>query len=260
MTSTQAWIAALDTSSERLRKTVIDLPTDTLDRPSFAGGWSISQVLSHLGSAAEICTKLVQRGIGGDTNGPSAEDVQPVWQRWNAMPSTTQREAWLEADRRHRDLLLSLDAQQLDSTRVPYFAGLLSVAEYAGYRLSEHVLHAWDIEVALDPSAGLPRGETDLLWQRLDLVVTRFRNADTLARLAPKELTVELTDRGRTHGLSVGTELHLSESAPALPDGTISGPADALLRLVYGRYRAQDDVTVRGQVTLADLQELFPGF
>lgn len=259
-TTATAWLAALGANSARLTKIVADLPADTLGRPSFTGGWSIAQVLSHLGSAAEICTRLVQRGIDGDRTGPTAEDARPVWQRWDALPATAQREAWLEADQRHRELLLSLDPDQLASVRVPYFAGLLGIAEYAGYRLSEQSVHAWDIEVALDLSARIPAAETDLLWERLDLVVTRFRDAGTLARLAPKQLAVELTDRRRTRGLSVGTELHLTPTAPARPDGTVAGPAEALLRLCYGRHRTEDGVRAGGAVTLADLTSLFPGF
>jgi hypothetical protein len=58
--------------------------------------------------------------------------------------------------------------------------GLLSIPAYAGYRLSEQSVHAWDIEVALDPAATIPAPEAELLWERLDLVASRFRDADVL--------------------------------------------------------------------------------
>jgi uncharacterized protein (TIGR03083 family) len=253
------WLAALNTSSERLSKTVHDLSDDALAQPSFAGDWSIAQVLSHLGSAAEICTVLVRRGIDGDTTAPTADDARPVWQRWDALSGPAQREAWFEADHRHRELLASLDAQQRETIRIPYFAGLLSVAEYAGYRLSEQSVHAWDIEVAVDTSATIPMPEVELLWDRLDLVATRFRNADVLERLAPRQLAVELT--GRTLGLDLGTELHLRDDAPTDPAATVAGPAEAVLRLVYGRSRPEDGISVTGDISLdVDLRRLFPGF
>jgi Mycothiol maleylpyruvate isomerase N-terminal domain len=76
----ELWLTALHASSERLAKTVDGLSDDALSVPSFAIGWSIAQVLSHLGSGAEIITILLRRGIDGNTAGPSTQDTQPVWQ------------------------------------------------------------------------------------------------------------------------------------------------------------------------------------
>ncbi|MDQ0784940.1 maleylpyruvate isomerase N-terminal domain-containing protein [Streptomyces sp. B3I8] len=254
------WLAALHTSSARLAGTVGALSAEELDRPSKAGGWSIAQVLSHLGSAAEISTTLLRRGITGDATGPRREDLQPVWERWNALSPLAQREAWQDADARHLHVLDSLNAPQQRSVRVPYFAGLLDVPAYAGYRLSEQSVHAWDIEAALDPEATIPAPEAELLWQRLDLVATRFRDADTLTRLAPAQLTLTLTDPAATMLLDLGAELHLYPCESAHPAGTLAGTAEAVLRLVYGRHRPTDALQATGTLTLADLQSLFPGF
>jgi hypothetical protein len=184
----------------------------------------------------------------------------PVWERWDALSGPAQREAWMAADARHRQLLDSLDVQQRASVRVPYFAGLLSVPGYAGYRLSEQSVHAWDIEVALDPATVIPAAEVRLLWERLDLVATRSRDAETLRRLGSRQLTVVLTEPPRTMLLDLDAELHMYPCEPAEPDGTVSGSAEAVLRLVYGRNRPEDGVTVTGAVTLQDLRSLFPGF
>ncbi|MFI8185181.1 hypothetical protein ACIF70_32310 [Actinacidiphila glaucinigra] len=40
----------------------------------------------------------------------------------------------------------------------------------------------------------------------------------------------------------------------------MSGPSEAVLRLVYGRNRPQDGVTARDGITLDDLRALFPGY
>lgn len=68
----ELWLTALHASSA---KTVDGLPDDALSVPSFAIGWNIAQVLSHLGSGAEISTILLRRGIDGNTAGPSAQDT-----------------------------------------------------------------------------------------------------------------------------------------------------------------------------------------
>ncbi|MFD7708293.1 maleylpyruvate isomerase family mycothiol-dependent enzyme [Streptomyces sp. NPDC059785] len=254
------WLAALHASSSRLADSVGALSEEELRRPSKAGRWSIAQVLSHLGSAAEICTALLQRGITGDERAPTPQDLGPVWDRWNALSPLTQRAAWQAADARHLALLDSLRTPQQQSVRVPYFAGLLDVAVYAGYRLSEHSVHAWDIEAALNPQATIPEPETRLLWQRLDVVATRFRDAGTLTRLAPAQLALNLSEPATGMLLDLGAELHLYPCEPAEPAGVLTGTAEAVLRLVYGRHQPTDNVQVTGAVTLDDLTSLFPGF
>jgi uncharacterized protein (TIGR03083 family) len=260
-TTTEDWLNALHATSERLDRQVRSLSERDLARSSFAEGWSVAQVLSHLGSGAEIGAMLVERGLKGWTNGPVRDDVLPIWERWDALGPLEQRAAWQDANARHLGLLDSLDAAQRASARVPYFAGLLSVTDYAGYRLSEHSVHGWDIAVALDPTATIPADELRLLWKRLDLVATRFRDPDTLSRLAPAQLAVTLTDEQRTLLLDLDSELHIYPANPADPVGTVTGTADAVLRLVYGRHRpGADAVTAVGQLTVDDLRALFPGF
>ncbi|MFF7191540.1 maleylpyruvate isomerase family mycothiol-dependent enzyme [Streptomyces sp. NPDC008222] len=229
-TTTENWLTALRASSERLNSRVSSLSETDLTRPSFADGWNIAQVLSHLGSGAEISAMLVERGIKGLTNGPVREEVLPIWEHWDALSPLDQRAAWREADARHLGLLDSLDAAQRTSVKVPYFAGLLSVADYAGYRLSEHSVHGWDIAVALDPAATIPTDELRLLWKRLDLVATRFRDADTFSHLAPAQLALHLIDEQRTLLLNLDAELHIYPANPANPVGTVTGTADAVLQ------------------------------
>ncbi|GHH88477.1 hypothetical protein GCM10018793_68280 [Streptomyces sulfonofaciens] len=256
----ERWLRALRASSERLSGAAGTLTKAELERPSMAAGWSVAAVLSHLGSAAEICANLLERGIAGDERGPVRKELEPVWERWNALPPLAQREAWRAADARHLGLLGSLGRREHESVRVPYFAGLLSVPNYIGYRLSEQSLHAWDVEAALHPGKAIPAPEVALLWERLDLVATRFRNPGTLLRLAPAQLTVALTDPARTLLLDLGAELHLYPCEPSRPVGAVTGTAEAVLRLVYGRNRLEDDVRVSGALALDDLRSLFPGF
>ena len=84
-------LTALRAASRRLADRVNGLDERELSRPSMAEGWSIAQVLSHLGSAAEISTGLLERGIAGDRTGPQREAIVPVWQRWDALSGPAQR-------------------------------------------------------------------------------------------------------------------------------------------------------------------------
>ena len=254
------WLAALESSSARLAERAAALTLDELDRPSFATDWSVAQVLSHLGSAAEISTTLLRRGIAGREDGPTAELVQPVWARWDGMSPGDQRSAWLEADARHRGALAELRPEDLDDVRIPYFSGLLDVATYAGYRLSEQSVHGWDIDVAMDDAAVIPAAEVDLLLERIDLVATRFRDGATLAELGTRQVAIELTDRPRGLTLDLGEELHLYPCTAGEAVGALAGRAEHVLRLVYGRHRPGDRLRVAGELALTDLQRLFPGY
>jgi uncharacterized protein (TIGR03083 family) len=242
------WLNALESSSARLRAIVEGLPADALAKPSYATGWSIAQVLSHLGSAAEICVALVQRGMTGDRTPPSPDETRPVWARWDGMSAVEQRSSWYEADRRHRELVATADP----ATIIPYFAGPLGVPEYAGYRLSEQAVHAWDIEVMLDSKAFIP--ESELLWERLDLVVSRFHDDGVKARLAPRRIGLPGA------ALVIGDEVHLEPEHLQHTDAELTGDREAVLRLFYGRNRIEDGVKVGGAAELADLRDLFPGF
>lgn len=184
----------MQSSSRRLRARVENLSADDLSVPSKASEWTIAAVLSDLGSGAEICTALVKRRPDGDLSGPTAADTAPVWQRWDALSPVEQRAAWDVADARHLALLDGLSDTDLSSLRVPYFSGALSVAEYAGYRLSEQAVHAWDVDAALDRTATIPGDELALLWRRIDLVASRFHSAATRDRIGPVEIAVRLRE------------------------------------------------------------------
>ncbi|MEV4294508.1 maleylpyruvate isomerase family mycothiol-dependent enzyme [Microbispora rosea] len=254
-------LAALHAASRSLTALVYGLSEEELKQPSYADGWSIAQVLSHLGSGAEISARLVERGRTGDMTGPTREEMLPVWARWDELPPLAQRAAWREADARHLGLLDSLDAAERATVRIPYFAGQIDVPAYLGYRLSEQSVHGWDVTVALDPGATVPDEEARLLWDRLDLVTSRFHDRGALRRLAPARVALELTDLRRTVCLDLGEEPRIRPEEPADPAATVTGTADAVLRLVYGRNRpGADGVTVRGSVALDDLRSLFPGF
>lgn len=254
------WLSAIAASSSRLAAVVEPLTVADLGALSFAADWTVAQVLSHLGSAAEISTTLLERGVAGGTEGPQAEQVRPVWARWDAMTPADQRAAWLEADGRHREVLAGLDPAQLDDVRVPYFSGLLDVATYAGYRLSEQSVHAWDIEVSLDDDAVIPDAEVDLLLERVDLVATRFRDGDVLASVSGQQVAVDVTDRDVATTLDLGAGLHMYLNSAGGTDGTITGTAEELLRLVYGRHRPGDSTAADGGVSIELLRRLFPGY
>src|SRR3954471_9173931 len=69
-------IAALRSGHARLAAFVAGASTDDLTAPSMCTEWNVAQVLSHLGSGAEIAL--------GTVTGTQV-DNEEVWSRWNAL-------------------------------------------------------------------------------------------------------------------------------------------------------------------------------
>lgn len=254
-----AWIGALRHSHERLRALAGPLDADQVQQGSYASEWTIAQVLSHLGSQAEIFGLFLDAGLtGGDPPGPEAFHL--IWDQWNARSPQAQAADALRADQVVVERFGSLDAGQLESLRLAMFGMELDAARLAGMRLAEHAVHTWDIAVALDPAATVAADAVALLVDTLGPVAARSGKADGTQR----RLRVVTSDPERTLILETGETVTLrpaegAEGTDRLPEVRL--PAEALVRLVYGRLDPAHTPPV--ETTDADLDELrklFPGF
>ena len=173
-TSPAPWIDALRRSHDRLQAVAGPLDLDQLQRKSYASEWSIAQVLSHIGSQAEIFGLFLDAGLSGqDPPGPDA--FPPIWETWNAKSPQDQAADALRADEAVTGRFESLDDDQRKRFRLSLFGMDLDAAGLARMRLGEHAVHTWDVAVALDPSATLAPDAVGLL-------------IDTLGQLAARDL------------------------------------------------------------------------
>src|SRR4051812_4575902 len=90
-------ITGLRTTHDELAAVVPGLTADQLNRPSGASEWSVAQVLSHLGSGAEITLAGYRAALDGDP-APEQDFNQGVWDRWNAMSPEDQAAGFVERD------------------------------------------------------------------------------------------------------------------------------------------------------------------
>ena len=79
-----ATISALRSTHDELAAVVRGLTDEQLLAPSGASEWPVAQVLSHLGSGAEIGLATL-RAATGEGEAPGDGFNQSVWDRWNAM-------------------------------------------------------------------------------------------------------------------------------------------------------------------------------
>jgi uncharacterized protein (TIGR03083 family) len=250
---------------DRLARLVSTLTDDQLTQPSGASAWTVAQVLSHLGSGAQITLDTLRAAQAGSVR--AADANQAVWDRWNAMSAREQADGYVRAGRELDQAFAELDAGQRSDLRVPmaFLPEPAGMDLFTGMRLNEAALHAWDVEVAFDPTATVPGDVAAVLVEQylgpLSFLLGFSAKPDQLDG-RPVTLTVRTTGPDRTLGLEVGERVQLTD-APGPSDGELNLPAEALPRLLSGRLRASDAervVRVEGTVSFDDLRRVFPGY
>jgi hypothetical protein len=122
-------------------------------------------------------------------------------------------------------------------------------------RLNEHALHTWDVEVAIDASATLPPDATRLIIDNVGMIA-RFAGKPTGDQ---QDLHVRTTEPTRDFILSLGGDAVSLTPCDDDHAPDVELPAEAFIRLVYGRLDAAHTPPVRGNADLDELRRTFPG-
>ncbi len=248
-----ASIEALATSVARLRGIVGSLDPVRLTDQAYPTEWTIADVLSHLGSGAEIFGRWLEDGLA-DIETPD-DAVPAIWSTWNAKSPAEKAADCLVADGR---LLERLEAVT-ESERAGFHRSLgpteLDFPTLAGMRLNEHALHTWDIEVVTDPKAIVAPEVTGVVVDRLGLTV-RWTGRPTGT---PHRVTVRTQAPRRDFVLVCSVEAVELVPGEPVEAPELDLPAEAFIRLVYGRLDPDHTPPVSGGADLDALRRTFPG-
>jgi uncharacterized protein (TIGR03083 family) len=254
-------IIALRDRHDGLRELVSGLTDDQLSSRSGSSDWDVAQVLSHLGSGAEIALAGLRAALAEQPT-PDSDFNQSVWDRWNAMSRRDQADGALDLDSQLVSAYEAIDPQTRQSLTVQlsFLPTPLPLAGVLGMRLSEAAQHGWDVQVAFDAMAGLATDAAELLLEHfagdLGFMLGFTAKADALSGRA----AITLADTG--FGLLVEDTVTVTASLPE-PTGAFLGPIEAAVRLLAGRLSPEhtpEAVTVTGDVSLDDLRRVFPGY
>ena len=254
-------IAALRTNHDDLTALIGVLTEDQVTGPSGAAEWTVAQVLSHLGSGAEIGLATLTASLAGQP-APAGDFNQSVWARWNAMSPPEQAASFVEHNGALVAAFEALPSEQRETAQVAlgFIPFPLPLASFAGMRLNEAAAHAWDVHVALDPAAPLAADAAPLLAEHLSegigFMLGFIGKADALAQPALVDIS------GSGYGFAIGDSVSLTSTVHD-PTATFTGPLEAAIRLASGRLapaHTAADIAVSGNVTLDQLRRVFPGY
>lgn len=251
-------VATLRTLHDRLAAATVDLSPEQLRTTSYATEWTVADVLSHLGSGAEL---TLMRLDSDEEDGPSHEDMAAVWATWDAREPEQQAVESIATDERLVTRLEELDDADLQLLRGDLAGVVADAAGMLRLRLSEHAVHSWDIAVAFDDAAVLaPEAVPDIL--ALLPVTLRFATQQHDDDIV---VDVTTTDPDRTLRLELlagGARVVDSPGSDAEATASLELPAEALLRLAYGRLdpRHTPPLKASDESLLPRLRDVFRGF
>jgi uncharacterized protein (TIGR03083 family) len=247
-------VSAVRASHDRLSAIVAGLDADSLRAQSYDEDWTIADVLSHLGSGAEIFSLSMEAGVTGGEP-PTMAEFQPIWDSWNARTPQEQAAQSMAANEALVSRIESLTPAEREAFSITLFGRMtLDLAGFLGMRLSEHAVHTWDVAVVIDPAARIAQDAVGLLAVRLPTMVGFMGKK----RDQPSVIEVSTTDPAVTFTLDTGGVELLPGSTGAA--ASLALPAEAFVRLVYGRLDDDADIASADGVTAAELRAVFPGF
>jgi uncharacterized protein (TIGR03083 family) len=257
VTDARGSISVLRAAQDRLVGLAGPLGAETLRSPSYDDEWTIAQVFSHLGSQAEVFELFLDAAIDRDEP-PGREAFPPIWDAWNLRSPEQQRTDCLTANERFVARLEALTDDAVDALHLSLFGMDLDAIGLIRMRLSELVLHTWDIAVTLDAEARLPEDAVAMLVDQLPATAGRLARPDGRTF----ELHVSTTAPERNLALLVADSVELSEWSAGLASApSLRLPAESFIRLVYGRLDPEHTPTelVASEGTLDNLRAVFPG-
>ncbi len=263
---------SLDARADRLRPRVVSPPgprdgerdgcarglwavpgPEELRRQAYPWEWTIADVLSHVGSSAEIFRARFDASRAGTV--PDDDFARPIWDTWNAKSPEAKAADALAVDRALVEALMSLTYDEREKVDIVFGPMRLDFPSFVSLRLNEHALHTWDVEVSLDPDATVAAYAVPEIVDRLESIVGFAGKPIGVERT----LHVRTSEPDRDFTLALGADsISLSpRSANYAVDLEI--PAEPFIRLVYGGLDPGHTPATLSGVDLSELRRVFPG-
>ncbi len=244
----------LSKSVAHLRDVASGLDPSRYTSPAYPTAWTIADTFSHLGSGAVIGQRWFEDSVAQRGADPSFNTS--VWDEWNAKDPANQVADSLASDAALLAALGAATEDQRNAFRLALGPFSFDFDGMVGLRLSEHVLHSWDVEVPDKPDATLSSEAADAILDGIQFVVARSAKPTG----EPRNVAIRTVDPQRDFTLILGPESAALEEASFNGAPDIELPAESLVRLIYGRLDEEHTPeNVTGEA-LDGLRKTFLGF
>ena len=273
MTSPQDRIQLVKLESDRLKKYLGALPADAWNKPSACEAWQVRDVVAHMTMGGEMFSGNVARGLAND---PSPSEGMPpagsadmaARMAANAERAISIRESLGEqllpafgarCDDLDR-LLAGIGPQDWDK---PCYhpAGPITVRTYVDLRLTELMVHEWDIRSKLEGSAHMPEKCLPAMVDFISAFIVGYLFKPGSKLGTPVRYRFELTGAvSSRHDIMVEDgRAHMQAAGTAAADVTFRCDAETFVLLVYERITLAAAVS-DGRISVGGNRELAAQF
>lgn len=262
MVSTAEGVQLIAAETGRLKEYVSGTGAEEWSLDSPCEGWTVGDVIGHLGWAAEFFADAISQGRLGITSPPHGlpEIGSIASTELPAFIADKAREykqdagedlpyAFASSVDRLQALFSNMEADEW-AKECWSFRLLQPASAYVTTRISEVVIHSWDIRFPSDPNASLAPESVAVVLERLPvwldgIGLADFKSSHRLARY--RFQTTGAADFQRD--VVVGSESNQVEYAQGEPTATLTCDADVLALLVWGRLNP-DQVIADSRLTV----------
>jgi uncharacterized protein (TIGR03083 family) len=221
---------------------------------AYPSEWTIAQTFSHLGSGAVIGQRRFEDSLAQRESDPTFNTS--VWDEWNAKEPANQVLDSLASDAALLSTLESSTQEERDAFQFMMGPFKFDFDGLVGLRLGEHVLHTWDVEVPFNPQATLPNDAANAILDGIEFIVARTGKPTGETR----NVTIRTSEPVRDFTLKLDTDSVELIETPHDGDVDLEIPAEALVRLIYGRLDTEHTPASVSADVVNDLRQVFPGF
>jgi uncharacterized protein (TIGR03083 family) len=263
MVSTVEGIKLIMDETGRLKEYLRGTGPDDWEKDSPCEGWTVGDVIGHLGWAANFFADAVSQSRSDIVSAP---DGLP---ETGSMPPTEipgfiarmAKEYYTDAG----DDLVEVFAESVDMLDAVFvemeeddwfkecwsFRGLRPAAAYVTTRISEVVIHSWDIRVPADADAGLSPDCVAVVLDRLPAWLNELGLAEFKSSQSPARFRFQTTGAADFRmDVVIEDQENTVEDAQSDPTVTLTCDADVLALLVWGRLKP-GQVLADGRLTVS---------